>query len=141
MKEAVTIEGIEALRDLMKNMEPNLQRRVAKRGINKAAAKMRTFLKREARSMGGTGTLAKSIGKFKRRTGDKATARIGLNKNYFYKTLEFGDFTRKGHHFKDPLRPFFEKTVENHAKEVLQIIIDETTKSMFEEWGKASYKK
>ena len=136
MKE-FNVEGIAEVKELLKALPFNVQRRVQNRGLAKAAGKMRTYLRREARAMGGTGTLAKSIGILRTKGRQrKGFVKVGLTKNYFYKTLELGGFTRKGTHYTEGFHPFFEKTVEKHHKEIAQIIIDETSKAIAEVWGK-----
>ena len=131
------IEGIAELNEMLETLPLNVQRRVQNRGLAKAAGKMRTYLRREARAMGGTGNLAKSIGILKTKGRQrKGFVKVGLTKNYFYKTLEVGGFTRRGTSYSTGLHPFFEKTVEAHHKEIAQIIIDETGTAVAEVWGR-----
>jgi len=131
------VEGIPEVNKLLETLPLNVQRRVQNRGLAKAAGKMRTYLRREARAMHGTGNLAKSIGILKTKGRQrKGFVKVGLTKNYYYKTLELGGFTRRGKSYSKGLHPFFEATVEKHHKEIAQIIIDETAKAVAEVWGK-----
>jgi len=131
------VEGISELNELLETLPFNVQRRVQNRGLAKAAGKMRTYLRRRARAMNGTGTLAKSIGILRTRGRQrKGFVKVGLTTRYYYKTLELGGFTRRGKSYSKGLHPFFEETVELHHKEIAQIIIDETGKAVAEVWGK-----
>ena len=120
----VEVQGLKELKDIMDTFPGKVKKRAANAGISKAAGRMRTYLRRASPKR--SGELRRSIGVGRsRRTG---SAWVGLRKNYYYKRLEF-DY--------DGTHAYFEKAIEKHSPEILQMIINETEKALYREAGKA----
>jgi len=125
-KEVFKLEGAEALQKLLKEFPDKVADRAQKTGLRKAAARLRTLIRRDTPKE--SGNLRKAIRtKFHR----NSTVTVGLKERFYYKTLEMQ--TKRG----EPLHPFFERSVRKHASAALKIMLDETTKALYREAGKA----
>ncbi len=120
---AVEVLGLKELKIQLDKFPDKVKNRVAKRGISKAAAKLRTFIRRAAPKISGELRRSIGVGRAKR----YPAAWVGLRRNFFYKRLEF-DY--------EEIHAFFLDAVDAHKSEILQMIIEETKKAMFEEAGK-----
>ena len=122
----VKLEGVSQLNKDLETFPDRIQANVKKRGLQKAAARARTFLRRAAPRE--SGELRKSIGIVKTRS--KSKALVGLSRNYYYKTLEFASARGQAMH------PFFEQAFRRHRAELSQMIIEETKLALAKEAGK-----
>jgi hypothetical protein len=122
----IELVGARELNELLRKFPGRVAFAARKAGVRKAAAKMRTYLRRGAPK--GTGTFRKALGI---KIGKYGNAYVGLRERYYYKTLEFG---RRG---GPPLHPFFLATVERHKAEIAQMMVDEARKALYREAGKA----
>jgi HK97 gp10 family phage protein len=120
------VDGIKELNQLLKTFSDNVKKRSTDTGLRQAGARLRTALRRAAPRQ--TGTLRNAIGsKFDKRTG---TVKVGLMNRFYYKALEMN--TKRG----APLRPFFEATWKQNREQIADLIIQNTTKSLYQEAGK-----
>ena len=122
----VKLEGVEQLNKDLAAFPDRIQANVKKRGLQKAAARLRTYLRRAAPR--DSGELRRSIGVIKTRS--KSTALVGLTTNFYYKTLEFASARGKAMH------PFFEQAFDRHSADVSQMIVEETKLALAKEAGK-----
>ena len=120
--------GVEALMRDLNKFPDNVSRNVQKKGLRKAAARMRTYLRRAAPRV--SGELRNSIAIGKPSRSNPGRLRVGLMRNFYYKTLEFG---REG---GAPMHPFFESAAERHAGDVSNVLVEETQKALAYEAGK-----
>lgn len=126
--------GGKELAKLLQELPADIARRARRRGVRRAALKLRNKLRRDAPESGldtsGRGkdpTLRKSI-KHKNR---KVKSYVGLATRFYYETLDLQ--SARG----APLAPWFEKSAERHAPEAGRLIVDETNKAIAFEAGKA----
>lgn len=129
MKTGAKFEGYDEFRKLMDQFPQKVQERAAKRGLNRAGARLRRNIRRSAKKV--TGTLRKSIGNSKikkSRKGGSARLWVNLTTRFYYKRLEF-DYN--GAH------AFFEKAYQNSRGEISQLMVSETKLALYNEAGKA----
>ena len=124
-KAAFDLKGAEELQRLLRSMPNNVQKRATLRGLRRAAAKLRTLIRRDAPRE--TGLLRRSIGIKKLRNG---AFDVGLMQNYYYKVLDL--VSAKGR----PLKPWFEQSVNRHSRHASKLIMEETEKAIYYEAGK-----
>ena len=125
----VEIKGFAALKSDLGKFPEKVAVTAQKKGLRKAAGRMRTYLRRAAPR--DSGNLRKSIGIIRPRRGaPQNKLRVGLTTRFYYKTLEVR--SARG----APLHPFFERAAERHSGDVMQIIVDETRKALYFEAGK-----
>lgn len=123
------IQGLDTLNQILKELEPRVRNTVIKRGFRQTAAKMRSNIRKDARSFKRSGTLAKSIGvKYSRR---QIRAWVGLTTNYYYKTLDLN--SNRG----SAMRPWFEESVRRHTATFVHDMRENIRSAIFEEAGKA----
>ena len=120
--------GVEALMRDLNKFPDNVSRNVQKKGLRKAAARMRTYLRRAAPRV--SGELRNSIAIGKPSRSNPGRLRVGLMRNFYYKTLEFG---RAG---GPPMEPFFEDAARRHAGDISNVLIQEIKKALYTEAGK-----
>lgn len=126
------IQGLDALNQILKELEPRMRNTVIKRGFKRTAAKMRTNIRKDARSFKRSGNLAKSIGvKYSRR---QIRAWVGLTSNYYYKTLDLD--SKRG----AALHPWFKNSVERHSRTFVHDMRENIREALFIEAGKAHAK-
>jgi hypothetical protein len=126
----VNIQGADMLKQLLKTVPENVERRAINTGLSKAGARLRTYFRRAAPKK--SGKLFKALGvKRDRKTGHVS---VGLMSRFYYKTLDFT--TKRG----PPLNPYFEKVWEQRKEEITQMVLNETLKALFVEAGKAYQK-
>lgn len=134
MKAGATLQGDEYFRKLVKQFPAKVGRRASKKGIAKAASRMRKYLRHAAPKR--KGILRKAIGVRKAKQGypiawvglGPVGKQTGKQAPYYYKRLEFDYGGRYA---------FFEKTVKSHQTEILEMIKRETIIALTEEAGKA----
>jgi HK97 gp10 family phage protein len=120
------LEGVEALLKDMRAFGPSVSKKAADQGVKKAGAYLRKQFRAAAPRR--SGLLRKSITmKYYRKSGKLW---VGLRKNAYYKTLEYG---REG---TGPMHPFFEKTWNAHRRHAAQMIIKSARRALYEEAGK-----
>lgn len=152
----VTIKGMDALKATLKQFPQALQNRAVATGVRKAAATLRTAMRRGAyaaplaKGYKRTNKLRNSLrSAVARKPQFKGKAWVGLKKIpgrqrplSYYVTLEKG---RKGYNSKRrgavrgtfPMRPFFNRTWLANRERVGQILVEETRKALAFEAGKA----
>jgi HK97 gp10 family phage protein len=129
MKAGAKFEGYDEFRKLMDQFPDKVQERAAKRGLTRAAARLRRNIRRSAPRV--TGTLRKSIGSSKlkkSRRGGSASIWVQLTTRFYYKRLEF-DYNAQ--------YAFFEKAYENAKGEISKLMVSETRLALYNEAGKA----
>lgn len=128
------LEGVDELLKIFKQFGPLVAKRAGVTGVRKAATYMRKTLKADAPKV--SGTLVKSIGYKKLRQrgrNDSAVAYIvGLRKNYFYRTLEFGN-----KRVSTPTHPFAEKSFDRSNNKAVRIMMKGMKEAVYFEAGKA----
>jgi HK97 gp10 family phage protein len=122
----VTISGAAELAELLKTFPDTIQRRAVNTALSKAGGRLRTYFRRAAPKREGKLRASIGVGRSKK----KGQVFVGLRKNLYYKTLEYG---RGG---GPPLHPFFEAEWNNRKVEITKIIIDEVMKILANEAGK-----
>ena len=136
MAEAFEILGIKELEDLLKKLGPKVEYRAAKKGLTKAASRLRTRLRQAAPKRTGMLRQAIQVGSSRRNPIKWVGLRPikGRAKNpkprkyqtpYYYVVLE-----------RRPETAFFAKTVEKATPEILRLMKTETRKALYFEAGK-----
>lgn len=146
-KEVMTLNGAAALIAALKELPMITEDVVMRKGITRAAARLRTLMRRAAPRR--SGTLAKSIGikRIGKRKGNPKY-KVGLLTRQYYKTLDAG---RKAYTKKDGSRvnasPDFQgqgtqikNTWEGAKNQVANIVVEEATKEFAREAGKLAIK-
>ena len=130
MAENFKVTGIKSLEQIFEDIPKNIETRVSKKGITKAAARMRLRTRQAAPKL--TGKLRKAI--VVRKSKRFPIAWVGLGKikgetrvRYYYNRLE-NDYL--GTH------AFFAKAVDRASPEVLELLRSETLAALYEEAGK-----
>jgi len=150
-----TISGLEALKAELRKFPDAVQARAVATGVRKAAAKLRTAVRRAAYAKVAKGykrknrlryALRSAVGKrvqFKGKAWVALKAAPGEKRTrHYYKTLEVG---RKAYTSKrrgavagsPPMKPFFAKTIRANSAATMRILITETQKAIAYEAGKA----
>lgn len=130
MVKAVTIDGLEDMTKLLKDISPREGKNIARRTVTKTAAKVRTAMRKRA-PKGPTGNLRKAIKS--RRTkgkGDKVSAEVFVDKSggpsgkgYHWHFVEYGTGPRtvKKTGAKVgamPAQPFIVPTIEEYRPQI-----------------------
>jgi hypothetical protein len=142
-KEVMTLNGAAALIAALKELPMITEDVVMRKGITRAAARLRTLMRRAAPRR--SGTLAKSIGikRIGKRKGNPKY-KVGLLTRQYYKTLDAG---RKAYTKKDGTQvsaaPDFKgtgteikRTWDSAKNQVANIVVEEATKEFAREAGK-----
>lgn len=128
------LEGVDELLKTFKQFGPLVAKRAGTTGVRKAATYMRKTLKADAPKI--TGRLRKSIGYKKLRQrgrNDSAVAYIvGLRKNYYYRTLEFGN-----KRVENPTHPFAYKSFRRSSRKAVDIMMTGMKEAVYFEAGKS----
>lgn len=120
------LEGAQELMRELAKFGPRVEQNASAKGLRKAGQYLNKEFKRAVPKR--TGLLRKSLGyKYSRRS---RRVYVGLRKNFYYKTLEFG---REG---GAPLNPFFERVYDQHKAAAAQLIVNETRKAVYYEAGR-----
>lgn len=137
------LTGAEALISVLKELPQVTEEKVMTRGLSRAGARLRTYMRRAATKV--SGLLRQSIGlkKIGRRK-NNPKYKVGLLQNFYYKTLDGGRkaFTRKdGSQVK--AQPTFqgkgtqiENTYLAKREEIANLVVEEATKEFAKETGK-----
>lgn len=150
-----TISGLEALKAELRKFPDAVQARAVQTGVRKAAARLRTAVRRAAYAKVAKGykrtnrlrqALRSAVGKkpqfkgkawvaLKQVPGEKRT-------RHYYKVLEVGRKAYTGRRrgkvkASPPMKPFFAKTVRANSAATMRILITETQKAIAYEAGKA----
>ena len=128
------LKGGKELEKALLELSPNLQKRIRKRGMTKAAARMRTLLRRDAPRR--SGKLRKSINVDRkknrwRKNKNSIVAYVGLASKYYYKLLDLPGVTVKGRR-----RPWILASMKRHSPEVADLLVKETRLALYNEAGK-----
>lgn len=128
MSDGIKLEliGADELQRTLKQFPDAVAKRARRRGLRRAAARLRTLLRRDA-PKGESRELRRSIGV----KNLKYISSVGLQKNFYYRVLDAP--SDRG----APLRPWFEQSVKRHQESAAQLIITETKKAIAFEAGKA----
>jgi hypothetical protein len=139
------LKGVDELLAALKAIPDIAEAKVMRRGLSRGGARLRTFMKRNARRI--TGELVKSIG-LKKLRGKKPRYIVGLITNRYYSVLDKGrkPFTRNGRAVAGTPRFDSEGTgIERawlaHREDIAQMIIDEAKKEFAKEAGKLYVKR
>jgi len=127
---AVELTGFKEFQKMTKEYPEAVIKRISKVGISKAAARSRTILRRA--SPEDSGLLKKSINVRRAKRGRPLayigpTWKSGDNRESYFGRLEW-DYDKK--------YAWFEKAIEAHATEILQIVLTEATSAIYKEAGK-----
>jgi len=155
----LAVRGLDTFKGELNDFPEKVQDRAIKSGVVKAAASIRTALRRAAYSAppktkrGFTRTLWQALRSSVGRAGGPKAGKgwVGLKKikgegkaRNYYRTLEFGRnaYTKKtGAHYRatrKPLRPFFARAAEGAASNAAQILIDQTRIALAREAGRVA---
>lgn len=126
-RETLTVSGMDSLSKTFKEMPADVRKRAEKRGLRRAAAKLRTAIRRDAPNPQ-TRNLRRSIQVKRRRNGSFG---VGLYDRYYYKTLDLN--SARG----EPLNNWFEASVNRHKQTALDLTMDELKKALAYEAGRA----
>lgn len=137
------LKGADALISALKQVPVITEEKVLVRGLSRAGARLRTYMRRAASKV--SGVLRQSIGlkKIGKRKGNPKY-KVGLITNAYYKVLDQGRkaFTRKD---GTPVKaqPTFQgqgtqikNTWESKKTEIADLVVDEATKEFAKEMGK-----
>jgi hypothetical protein len=142
-KSTMTLKGAAELRAALTALPQITEEKVVGVGLSRAAARLRTYMKRAASKV--SGMLRKSIGSRRvgKRKGNPKYV-VGLTKNFYYKVLDAG---RKAYTKADGTQvagtPNFksngtqiEQTWNAKKEEIANLVVEESTKAFAREAGK-----
>jgi hypothetical protein len=141
MANEIKLHNVDNLTTMLKSLSTNAQRRVVASSLRRAAARLRTYMRRRVPKE--TGELRKSIGVRGRKTSKTGKVRVGLTSNFYYGVLDRGRkaYKRNGkpvrgtENFKT-IGTGIEETWNAHKQETAQMIVDQMKINIFKEWGK-----
>ena len=125
MEDMLKITGLKELQDTLKEFPWKVEKQVTKKGLTKAASRLRTYVKRATPV--NSGLLKRSL-------------RTSTSRRYATKWVWFrwpGSDNRESY-FGQVARDtnFFSKTLERHDKEITGILVQETKSALYELAGK-----
>lgn len=137
----IELTGVEELQRWLKEFPPKVETKVMNRGLRKAAARLRTLMRRRA-PRGLKDELRNAITIIKLKRGNRGY-RVGLNKLFYYGVLDKG---RKAYKTKKGQRagtPVFDtkgtgigETWRSHREAMAQMVIDEAKIALAQEAGR-----
>jgi hypothetical protein len=144
----ITIDGLEQLNAILKELPANIQKKVAVAGVRIAGSRLRTLMRRRVPVR--SGRLRKAISMRYGKGRDVAKVTVGLLRSFYYKTLDVGrkDYVRTSRSGKrinvagtpGPMGGGLglEEVWNTHKQEILKILVEGMQKELYKQLGRMS---
>ncbi len=146
---ALTIDGLEQLNAILKELPANIQKKVAVAGVRIAGSRLRTLMRRRVPVR--SGRLRKAISMRYGKGRDVAKVTVGLLSRHYYKTLDVGRkayirTSRTGKKVEVAATPgpmaggglHLEEVWNTHKQEILKILVEGMQKELYKQLGRMS---
>jgi len=144
----ITIDGLEQLNAILKELPANIQKKVAVAGVRIAGSRLRTLMRRRVPVR--SGRLRKAISMRYGKGRDVAKVTVGLLSRHYYKTLDVGRkaytrTSRTGKKIEVAATPGpmgdglgLEEVWNTHKQEILKILVEGMQKELYKQLGRMS---